>query len=286
MIGLGLRMDRRRVHGASVKLPTQVVAAGEVFGAGDGKTKAFKLTYKGRPITAVKTADIYRKDWQGNQRMYATPRTNLYRDSEAFGGNTLSEMALTPGGLSPSGSASLDAVPSIVNVIHHIKNGVVGVVPKIGTIVTASVFAKAAGYNYPRVDFYDTSNHGAYFNLAAGSAGVTSPDITARITPLESAPGCYRCSITYTTTVVENLQNNLWVCAQDGKQNFSGDGKSGVSLWGAQCEYAPAATSYIKTLTSGPVTVTDYVMDETGLVVFAAAPVAGAVLSWGGTGSV
>jgi hypothetical protein len=57
------------------------VSSPTVFGTGDGVTPAFTLTPTAGAIAAIISAQLYRNDWQGNQLLYATPRTNYMSSS-------------------------------------------------------------------------------------------------------------------------------------------------------------------------------------------------------------
>jgi hypothetical protein len=76
-------------------------------------------------------------------------------------------------------------------------------------------------------------------------------------------------------------------CAS-GASTCSGDGVSGVYADAVQCEVVATATSgpsaYIACPTTATVTVTDYSATAAGVVTMGQAPVAGAALTWGGTG--
>lgn len=74
------------IFGSSESLqPSGIVASGESFGTGDGLTKSFQLQYQGRPIFQISgSPSLYRNDWQGNQLLYSTPRTNLCYLSSAL----------------------------------------------------------------------------------------------------------------------------------------------------------------------------------------------------------
>ena len=115
---------------------------------------------------------------------------------------------------------------------------------------TWSVFAKAAEYSYLGISLYDGNYYRATFNLSNGTTSNVF-DATAKITPYPN--GWYRCSITATTQ--NNLRNNqnyadaFWPYANNstaGAQQ-TGDGTSGVYVWGPQLEVGSFPTSYVTT---------------------------------------
>lgn len=126
-----------------------------------------------------------------------------------------------------------------------------------GTRYTTSVYAKAIGSRHLALIFPDTAYgvfYIAYFNLSAGTytmnTNATSGGAVATITPLLG--GWYRCtfSATATTTASGNLQLRL-LNNSTNTNNYTGDGVSGVCLWGAQFEIGSTASKY-KRITTYP----------------------------------
>ena len=109
-----------------------------------------------------------------------------------------------------------------------------------------SVFAKASGNTSIRTQVYDGTNfHYAIFNL---STGVASNETLLNSSSIELlANGWYRCSISFTASAGVG---NSYIQLIDGSNNISytGDGTSGVYIYGFQLEQNSYATSYIKTI--------------------------------------
>jgi hypothetical protein len=115
-----------------------------------------------------------------------------------------------------------------------------------GLSLTASVYAKAAERNWIRLQLNATSgtDGSAYFDLSTGTIGTIGGG-SATITPVGN--GWYRCTVSGTTTTTNPIfRVNL--ASGNGGQTYTGDGYSGIYIWGAQLEAGAFPTSYIATV--------------------------------------
>lgn len=118
--------------------------------------------------------------------------------------------------------------------------------------VTGSLFAKASGRSRLMMYLYNSTDGTiarAYFDLTAGT--IHSEDIgTARIKALLADDGWYRCSISGTSTVTIDTRLYIHLVDDNWSLNYTGDGSSGLYLWGGQLENLPFASSYMPTTSS------------------------------------
>lgn len=119
---------------------------------------------------------------------------------------------------------------------------------------TFSVFAKAAGRTWISLAEYGSSKH-TYFDIQNGVVGSTAIGHKASIVSVGN--GWYRCIVTYLQPVSHSYNAIVFLASQNGntatEPTYTGDGVSGVYLWGGQFEQRSFAGPYTPT-TSTPVT--------------------------------
>ena len=177
-------------------------------------------------------------------------RTNLILYSEQFNqanwikaDTTVTANATT----APDGTSTADnVVPSATTAFHSVRQSI-SVTPSISH--TFSVYAKANGYTKVALADGATGGFAARFDLSAESVISTIIGTTATITNVGS--GWYRLTATFTTTALSTPSITGYptgATLNSFGALFTGDGTSGVFLWGGQFEAGAYATSYIPTV--------------------------------------
>jgi len=111
-------------------------------------------------------------------------------------------------------------------------------------VYTFSIYAKAAEWGYLQID--NDPSGGANYNLLTGTVIGTGGFQSVTIVPVGN--GWYRCACTwnaynnsnYMGSVILDIQNTTTVAS-------TGDGVSGIYVWGPQYELGPYATEYVPT---------------------------------------
>lgn len=129
-----------------------------------------------------------------------------------------------------------------------------------GTKYTFSVYLRAAERRYATM-WFDTPNisEGPYWGAATYIDLLTGTVANSTQTQVVALPnGWYRCSVTATPTFTGTLRLNTAIGtpnnAADGVElstyQYTGDGFSGIHIWGSQIESGSTATTYTRTINS------------------------------------
>lgn len=262
------------------------VATAVAFGGGDGSTTQFSLV----PPPAVAdtfAAQIYRNDWQGNQLLYATARTNLLLWSEdqtsASGGIwSLTGVTVAKGYPSPDGGNNACRLTEDTSNGNHTPFEVISGLTS-GNPYTYSAFVKAGTRTKVQVQMQQGANSvAAVVDLTTGSltpaSGGAWTGYTQSVTAV--AGGYYKISVG--ANIVGSTAVSVRTFLYNGSISYVGDGSSYLDVFGGDLKAGLVPTAYIKT-TSVAVSVTDYTLSPYGAVMLAVAPVLGAQLTWTGS---
>ncbi|AOI65565.1 hypothetical protein WS51_18360 [Burkholderia territorii] len=257
----------------------QVHANGEVFGTGDGATKNFPMTYGGAQVRRVDSATLFRNDWQGNQKLYPTSRTNKFLQS----GNLLSpswaqqRVASLTTAVGPDGSSNAATLTANALGTAYLYQGFNDLVA--GQRYELYAIAKPGTGNLIALTSFTQPGQCIFTLSGAGSAGVpTGIASNPKIFPIGG--GWYWCSIEIvpTSSGFNNVSSTNVVTANSSVTFFA-------PQLGPLADGMSSPTSYIPTA-AAPATVADYVLSSSGVAQLAVAPSRGAKLSWTGDGAV
>jgi hypothetical protein len=158
-------------------------------------------------------------------RPVLSARYNLLTKTEQFNDAawTKSNATITANTVvAPDGTLTADKLVEDTANAAHFVNVLAGT---IGLSETRSVYAKAAGRTWLYLGI--GSGASAYFDLTNGVTGVV---VNGTATISNAGNGWFRCSFTATRAI--NANNVTTIASANGTVTYTGDGTSGVYLWG------------------------------------------------------
>ena len=216
-------------------------------------TRASTATYIDR-YGVLKAAAVDEPRFEKEGYLNEGVSTNLLTYSDQFDNAAWSKVGLsvTPNiGTDPYGTTLADLlVESATTTTHQINQPFTAV---SGTTYTYSCFASPKERSTIQVVPYGTIFNTTYvnFDLLNGLVSAIGTNIEAKMTLM--ANGSYRCSVT--TTAISSGSGLFYTIIANSPTmaryaSYTGDGTSGLYIFGAQLEALPFATSYIPTVAS------------------------------------
>ena len=134
-----------------------------------------------------------------------------------------------------------------------------------GGIYTATVYAKPNVRNWLFINVAGASNYGAWFDIQNGVVGTIQSNITSA-TITSAGNGWYRCIITANTAALLP-RISLGLSTGNNIVVYTGDGTSGLFIWGAQLVEGTLPLTYLPTTTRLNIPRVDYSTGSAALLV-------------------
>jgi hypothetical protein len=212
------------------------------------------VVYSGVPntgngdITWTRGSDAWRTNSNG---LVQRAPWNLFQQSEDFSNVywVKTRSTITANNIiAPNGTLTADKLveDTTGTNTHQILGTSVAVIT--GNNYVSSVYAKAGERNWVLILYFDGSSiKGRYFDLSNGTGGsyyATGGPITNTITSV--GDGWYRITLSYQATSTSNILG-IYLANTDNNVSYTGNGTSGIYIWGAQLTEGSNVLPYFPT---------------------------------------
>jgi hypothetical protein len=170
---------------------------------------------------------------------------NLLTFSEQFDNAAWSKTAVTAtanAAIAPDGTRTADAL--IETTAAGTGHWAFQSATTVAAAYTASCYIKPNGRDWAVLRIRDASSNDRYawFNIADGTVGTVQTNLVASIT--SAGDGWFRCAITVSSALAGSNPIVIGAAPSDNVFSYTGDGASGILIWGAQLELGSTATTY------------------------------------------
>lgn len=261
---------------------------------GDGSTTAFNLpNHADIWHPKAGTPQFYIRNWNGDNLLYSTLRTNILLKSEEFKNATY----WSPVGLSLTTNAGtfLDNSTDMINMLEDSSTGTHQMVSNnvtlvAGTIYCYSLYVKPNGRIYTRLFLRDPGTFAIWGDyILEGDGRVSGTDFNSGCVVSGAGieakgNGWYRIWLAGRVRADQTAMGcRFYSCSAAGTVSFTGDITKGLYVTKAQVEAGTSPTKYIKTGTS-VASVTDYSYTAGGYpFTLSPAPSTGEIVGWDGS---
>jgi hypothetical protein len=165
--------------------------------------------------------------------------------------------------ISPNGTLNADKLVEDTSTgLHRTYSTIITTVQNNN--YTSSVFVKKGGRNIFGIQTSSGAQPYVWFNLDTGAIELQEADIVGKIEPLTN--GWYKCSATWNSSSATNDRVFIQLAKSTSNTSYTGDGTSGIYIWGAQLEQQTQAETYAPTF-GLPVTIDLFTENNYGTMI-------------------
>ncbi len=187
-------------------------------------------------------------------------RRNLLTYTEQFDNTswTKTRSSISPNvAIAPDGSITADKLVEDTSSQDHRLTYNQSITLSTSSPASGSIYMKAAGRNFFRFYLlYIPSSPSWTVNLTTGEINILSGGSLVSVSTTNVGNGWWRINWTFTAQTATAIGAIYGSISQDaaGTINYTGDGFSGIYIWGAQLEAGSTATAYQRVVSTSDVT--------------------------------